>query len=252
MIMDFRALCIFCCVLLLAAACAPKRPPVERPPGVVWEDFWSRTPSYQEDQPFFIRGSVNYSTSREQRRVQAVIWGFAGYPVRMDLSAGFGQTVSMWLEDKFRWEAYNPGENTRYVHHDGSRGATLLGFPTPMDLRQTSLVLLGDFQHLIPGRYNRVESRDNMWKYYFDNSNVTSVLLDQQGNLQWVAGDGWQVEFKGYEQENGLFYFSRLDMQLSGDREAVIRIQAVDMERDWDEKQMSLELPDDTRTIFLH
>lgn len=247
----YRILCLLV-IIFFVASCAPKRVPVERPPEVAWQDFWAQSSSYQEDQAFYIQASVNYSTPEQQRRVQAAIWGFAGYPVRMDLSAGFGQIVSMWLEDELRWEAYNPGENTRYVHHDGSRGATLLGFPTPLDLRETSLVLLGDFQHLVPGEYNRVESYKNMWKYYFDDGDITSVVLDQDGRLDRVAGEGWHVEFKSFEQENGLFYFSRLDMHLSGDNEAVIRIKSVDMERTWDQKQMSLDPPGETRTIFLN
>ncbi len=243
------------CLLLITVivfSCAPKRVPVERPPEVVWQEFWAQSSSFQEDQEFYIQTSVNYSTPDQQRRVQAAIWGFAGYPVRMDISAGFGQTVSMWLEDELRWQAYNPGENTRYIHHDGSRGATLLGFPTPMDLRETSLVLLGDFRHLVPREYHRVESHENMWKYYFEDENITSVVLEQDGSLDRIEGVGWHVEFKGFEQENGLFYFSRLDMHLSEDKEAVIRIKSVDMDRTWDEKQMSLDPPGETRTIFLY
>ncbi|GEM_PF-2434424 len=246
--------CILCLlsVTFLVFSCAPKRVPVERPPEMVWQDFWAQSTSFQEDQEFYIQASVNYSTPDQQRRVQAMIWGFAGYPVRMDISAGFGQTVSMWLEDELRWEAYNPGENTRYIHHDGSRGATLLGFPTPMDLRETSLVLLGDFQHLVPREYHRVESHGNMWKYYFEDENITSVVLEQDGSLDRIEGNGWHVELKGFEQENGLFYFSRLDMHLSGGKEAVIRIRSVDMERTWDQKQMGLDPPGEARTIFLY
>ena len=247
--------CGILCLLLstfLVFSCAPKRIPVERPPEVVWQDFWEQSSSFQEDQEFYIQTSVNYSTPDQQRRVQAAIWGFAGYPVRMDISAGFGQTVSMWLEDELRWQAYNPGENTSYIHHDGSRGATLLGFPTPLDLRETSLVLLGDFQHLIPREYNRVESHGNMWKYYFEDEDLKSAVLDQDGNLDRVSGEGWHVEFKGVEQENGLFYFSRLDMHLFDDNEAIIRIKSVDMERSWDENQMSLDPPGEARTIFLN
>ena len=248
---SYGLLCLLL-ITLFVFSCAPKRVPVERPPEVVWQDFWAQSSSYQEDQEFYIQASVNYSTPDQQRRVQAAIWGFAGYPVRMDISAGFGQTVSMWLEDELRWQAYNPGENTSYIHHDGSRGATLLGFPTPLDLRETSLVLLGDFQHLIPREYNRVESHGNMWKYYFEDEDLKSAVLDQDGNLDRVSGEGWHVEFKGVEQENGLFYFSRLDMHLFDDNEAIIRIKSVDMERSWDENQMSLDPPEEARTIFLN
>ncbi len=244
--------CLFLSLVTGIVSCAPKQVPVKRPPEVVWNDFWAKSSSFTNKQGFMIQTSVNYTAADQRNRMLANIWGLVDYPVRMDLSTGFGHTFGIWMEDHLRWEAYFPGENARYVHHDGSRGATILGYPTPLNLRETAMVLLGFFEGLVPAYYQRVESRNQMWKYYFDDHRIQNLVLNQDGILQSVSGDGWQVEFKGPERYNGVFYFSRLDMRISRDKEAVIRIRSVDLDRDWEREQLILDLPGDTRTIFLY
>ncbi len=247
-----RWLCIVMASFLLVAACAPKEAPLERPPEVVWEDFWAQSTNYDQEESFMMQVSVNFYTQEESRRFQASLWGNTDYPVRMDLSAGFGQTFAMWLEDGLQWQAYFPRENTQYVHHDGSQGATMLGYPTPLNLQETSMVLLGSFQDLLPKEYHHVESRDHKWEYHFENHRVQKAVLNQEGKLQKVVGEEWEVKFQDPEMDGEHFYFSKLEMQLSRDKQAVIRIKSLDLDRDWDEGQLALELPEDSRTVLLY
>lgn len=248
----FKIFCLAVCVLILTASCAPKRMPVERPPEVVWGDFRAKTPEYVQGRGFIIRSSISFVTAESRNRFQASIWGFSGHPVRMDLSAGFGRIFSMWLEDELTWQAYFPDERTRYLHSDGSMGAALLGFPIPFNLHETALVLMGYFDVLIPGQYHHVEFENGKWKYHFEDERISSVVLNQAGNLKYVFGEGWRVEFDGLEQKNGLVYFSRLDMQLFDDNQATIRIRSIDLDQDWKPEQLELDLPENIQSVFLY
>lgn len=241
----------------LAAAlffgCAPPQIPVERPPEVVWNKFTLDWERIAPDQSFLIRASISYDSPGRSHRVQSSLWGYTDYPIRMDLSAGFGQTIAMWHEDEQSWQAYFPGENTMYIHTDGSEGASILGYPTPFDLQQTVKILLGDFKEFIPEAYFKAETHDGGWKYYFREHQVENIVLDQDGSVSSVSGRGWKVEFSARKNE-GLFpYYSRIDIQLSERQRALVRIKSVELGgQQWDEKQLELKIPPEADTVHLY
>ncbi len=232
--------------------CAPAHIPVERPPELVWNKFRLGAKSIDPDQSFLIRASISYDSPERSHRIQSSLWGYINYPIRMDLSAGFGQTIAMWHEDERFWQAYFPGENTRYIHPDGSVGASMLGYPTPFDLQQTVKVLLGDFGDLIPEAFYKAETLDGGWKYYFREHEVENIILDQDGSVRSVNGRGWKVEFSGRKDEDMFPYYSRIDMQLSEEQRALVRIKSVELNAEqWDEEQLELKIPPEAQTVHL-
>lgn len=236
----------------LFLGCAPARIPVERPPEVVWNKFRLDLERIDPDQSFLVRASVSYDSPGRSHRIQSSLWGYMNYPIRMDLSAGFGQTIAMWHEDEQFWQAYFPGENTRYIHPDGSLGASILGYPTPFDLQQTVKILLGDLGNLIPEAYYKAETYDYGWKYYFREQEIENMVLDQDGSVRSVSGKEWMVEFSARKNEDLFSYYSRIDMQLSPDQRALIRIKSVELgEQQWDEKQLDLKIPPGAEKVNL-
>ena len=242
-------------VLLLLSfvlSCAPRKVPLERPPDAIWNDFRSGLAEYGPDVYFLINASISYITPDQRSRVQSRLWGRTGYPIRMDLSAGFGQTIAMWHEDQDLWQAYFPGQNIKYVHHEGSAGASILGFPTPLNLQQTSMVLLGAFGDLIPDYFSQVRSHNGMWKYYFRDHEVTEVVLAGDGSVHSISGSAWKVEFSSRREEDGLAYYSRIDMFLSDEERAEVRIRSVSINLDqWQQEQLALNIPPDAGIVYL-
>ncbi len=248
----FFRLTMFCLISTLVFGCAPRKIPVEKPPEVIWNEFQSGMAEFSPDQSFLISASVSYITPGQRNRIQSSIWGFIGYPIRMDLSAGFGQTIAMWYEDDFLWEAYFPGENMKYVHHDGSIGASILGYPTPLDLKQTSKVLLGAFGDLVPDSFHEVQSYNGKWKYSFRGHEVENMVLARDGSVSSISGQGWKIELSSRKDEGLFHYYSRIDMQLSEDERALIRIRSVRLDDQiWDEDQLVLNIPPEAGVVYL-
>lgn len=250
--MAFVRLFLLLIMVSLAAGCAPKTIPVERPPEKVWSLFWSSMARFSPDQAFLINATVSYITPGQRNRIQSTIWGDMGYPIRMDLSAGLGQIIAMWYEDEQLWEAYFPGDNIKYVHFDGAAGASLLGYPTPLDLRQTTMVLLGAFEGLVPEVYHKVTRYDSGWKYYFKDQEVESLVLNQDGTVSSISGQGWTVELSAGREQDQFHYFSRIDMQLSDNEKALIRIRSISLEnRQWEREQLELSIPPEAGVVYL-
>jgi len=245
-------LTMFCLLLTLFSGCAPRKIPVERPPEAVWNQFRSGIAKFSPEQSFLISASVTYIAPSQRNRVQFSLWGRIGYPVRMDLTAGFGQTIAMWYEDEQIWEAYFPGENVKYIHHDGALGPSMLGYPTPLDLGQTVKVLLGAFGDLVPENYTRVRSSDGMWEYFFRDNEVESLIIDQDGSIYSITGQNWKVELSAIRIEDSFHYYSRMDMQFADDKRAQIRIRSIRVDDPvWDGDQLELIIPADAGVVFL-
>ena len=244
-------LVIFALLLTAGLGCAPRKIPIERPPEAVWNHFQSDLNIFSPDQSFLINSSVTYITPDQRNRIQATLWGFTNYPIRMDLRAGLGQYVAMWYEDENVWEAYFPGENIKYVHHDGSMGASILGYATVFDLKRTAMIMLGSFAGIIPRDYCKVASYNGKWKFFFQDHSVRSLVLNQDGSVHSLEGQNWKVDFSARRQGDKFSYFSRLDMQVSRDEALLIRIRSIAVDQDWDEKQLLLEIPQDAEVLHL-
>ncbi|MFN2342794.1 MAG: hypothetical protein ABR542_05500 [Desulfonatronovibrio sp.] len=239
-------------LIFLVWGCAPKVVPVERPAGIVWEQFQAGIKGLEPGQEFLLSASVTYITPTGRNRIQSSIWGTTGYPIRMDISAGFGQTIAMWHEDHELWEAYFPRENTKYIHHDGSIGASMLGYPTPLDLRQTVQVLLGAFEGLVPDNFHRYEPMNGMWRFYFNDHEVKSMVIAQDGTVKSISGHGWNIEFNGLNVDGEHRYYSRIEMNLSQDQRALIRMKSVRTDDlDLNIEQLGLKVPPEAKVVYL-
>lgn len=239
-------------LIVLVWGCAPRVIPVERPAGIVWEQFQAGIKGLEPGQEFLMSASVTYITPAGRNRVQSSIWGSADYPIRMDISAGFGQIIAMWHEDHDLWEAYFPKENTKYIHQDGSIGASMLGYPTPLDLRQTVQVLLCAFEGLVPDNFQRYERVNGMWRFYFDDHEIRNIVISQDGNLKSISGHGWDIEFNGLNADGEHRYYSRIEMNLSQDERALIRMKSVRTDDlNLDIEKSGMEVPSEARIVFL-
>lgn len=247
-----KRLIILIVLLTLSMACAPKTVTLERPAHFVWKDMHNRIQTLPEDQPFLINASITYISPQDRNRLQAAVWGRLDYPVRMDLSAGFGQTVTMWYEDPFEWQAYFPGENTKYHHYDGRIGASYIGYASPFNLRTTARILLGDLRGLIPSEYYGFSRCNGCWEYSFQDSWIQSLTVSMNGELLSMSGHDWKVEFSGYTIVDQAAYYSRLEMHLPGDEKIIIRIRSVKLEElEWEPGQLELKAPPQAEHVYL-
>lgn len=252
--MLLRKLLLICILgVLFFCGCAPRQITVpQRPAQDVWLRFQEQTRPFPEHQPFLISASIVYVHSGKTSRVKSSLWGRLSYPIRMDLRAGFGQTVAMWYEDQTLWEAYFPDRNIKYVHHDGSLGASMLGYPTPFDLNMTAKVLLADFQGIIPSRFEEYKNAGDSWEYTFEQGMTQKIRLDMQGRLKSASGRGWSVRFEEYENQDDPGYYSRIEFRLGNEDKALVRIKSVRIpEADWSARQLSMKIPEESQVIYL-
>ena len=241
----------YACILMagcLLSACAPKRP-LPRPAGTdLWQKFQRHQASLTPLHSFSIRASINYTSTTQKHRVIMRLYGTLEYPIRMDLQAGIGRTISIWREDASRWQGYFPEENRIYLARDGKTGARCLGFPTPFDLRELALILQGDITSvltpdLIP---ERVDGQGRYFHFSPD-SRISGILLDENGRTRELYGKkGWRV---GFDYEGSSAYSQKINIVMDNATQAVVRIKAI-REQTF-ATDLSISLAEQTQTIRL-
>ena len=231
--------------LILFLGCAPKKPAPEQSPSALWSRFWKN--QAQNILSFKIKTSINYSSARHKNRILATIWGNLNYPIRMNIKAGIGQTISLWLEDMHLWQAYFPAQKTLYFHPDGQKGATALGYPTPFNLKELAMILLGHYRSIVPDQFDKVELKNGLWIFSFDlRCKVKKIVLNEQARPVFISGDKWQAKFSQYVQSS-IYYAKKIILHLPGSEQAIIRVKSLQINKTpWKMQQLALNLPEDT------
>ncbi|WP_457571894.1 hypothetical protein [Desulfovulcanus sp.] len=244
--MPHRLQVIIFLFLILFLGCTPKKPAPEQSPSALWSRFWRN--QTQNILSFKIKTSINYSSARHKNRILATMWGNLNYPIRMNIEAGIGQTISLWREDMHLWQAYFPTQKTLYIHPDGQKGATALGYPTPFNLKELAMILLGHYRSIVPDQFDKVELKNGLWVFSFDSrSKVKKLALSELARPVFLTGDKWQAKLNQYIQEQNNVYAQKIILLLPRSEQAVIRIKSVQIKKIlWEDQQLALNLPEDT------
>ncbi|WP_462324604.1 hypothetical protein [Desulfoplanes sp.] len=220
------------CLLFLAVlslglpSCAPKKPGAPMKADPPWTNFIHLQNTLQTVDSFSIRTSINYSSAKHKHRVIMRIFGKMGYPIRMDIQAGIGRTISIWREDEGLWQAYFPEEKRMYNAIDGQVGVRSLGFPSPFDLKELAHVLQGHILPVLPAGPVREEIRGANARISFARSSrINSLVVDRQGRARELRGaGGWRVVF---DYRDASPYSHKISMDMENGEKAVIRIKSV-------------------------
>jgi len=249
--MNYRLQALVLLFLILFLGCTPKKPIPEQSPSTLWSRFWRN--QTQDDLSFKIKTSINYFSACRKNRILATIWGNLNYPIRMNIEAGIGQTLSLWREDKYLWQAYFPALKTLYFHPDGQKGATALGYPTPFNLKELAMILLGHYSKIVPSQFDKVEFKNGLWIFSFNTrSKVKALALNEQARPIFLAGDVWQAKLNQYTQEQNDAYARKIILLLPKSEQAVIRIKSLQIKKiPWEKQQLALNLPGDTQKKFI-
>ncbi len=233
--------------LATLTACAPKPHPT--PPGISpWATFVRHQKALEPLQHFVLKTSINYTSAQHTHRVIMRLFGNLDYPIRMDLTAGMGQTLSMWREDTSLWQAYFPQEKRLYTAQDPRHGVQVLGFPSPFDLRELALVLQGNLMPLLPDQPVHTLCEEAETTIFFDQSGrVAWLRLDSLGRALELQGtQGWRVVFDHQETSP---YSHKISMIMDATTRAIIRVKS--LAPAVSALDLALGLPDDTETINL-
>lgn len=244
--------------LICSCAAAPKRP--ESPAKVHWREFIKNREALRERvEAIDIKASVNLATPERKTRLVVNFWGNLDYPLRLDLTTGFGAPVAFSREDGSGFTAFDPGAKTAFVSESGRRGALILGLAMPFDLRDLAALAAGDFPALLPETYSRAEPAGDGWRYEFSgNSDIVSATLDARGRLAVLAGTHeerrWTLSLSDYAEENapGESRPGKLVFEAGEDVKAILRIK--DMRRmteKWPHGALELALPPGARVRML-
>lgn len=246
----------------MTASCATAPEPAAMDPAeATWQDFLDKRRELRNEiRAIDVKSSINLNTPERKTRLIINFWGNLDYPLRLDLTTGFGAPVAYSREDGLGFTAYDPNSQTAYLSENSRRGAKILGLTMPFDLKDLASLAAGTFLDLLPENYTRAEPADTGgWKYHFgEKSEVSAAVLNPGGRLSALSGAGekgpWVMVLKDYA-ENTPYGESRpekLVFRAGEDVKAILRIK--DMRRmaeAWPEESLELPLPPGTRTKIL-
>jgi hypothetical protein len=235
-------------LLAIQVSCAPKSR-LETPEAPsFWITFQRQQKTLKPLEDFSIKTSINYSSREHRHRMIMRLFGSLDYPIRMDLEAGIGRTISMWREDATIWQAYFPEEKKMYTAADAKFGVQSLGFPCPFDLRELSLVMQGKLSTILPEQPVREKLQKTGGRIFFAPSDrMASLLVDSRGRaLELVGNEGWRVVF---DYQNASLYNQKISMIMDDSTRAVIRVKSIGPGHFTTD--LAIELPDDTETIAI-
>ncbi|MEW5772025.1 MAG: hypothetical protein AB1916_00740 [Thermodesulfobacteriota bacterium] len=247
------ALLLAALAALLAAACAPQPTPPPAPAQALWEAFGLA--SAGAPPAFSLRASLNYAGPDQQSRVVMKFWGNVTYPLRLDMSTSFGAPVAYWREDREGLLTYAPGAQTAWRHRDALAGASALGLPFPLTLRDLAGLATGAVRSLAPERFLRAEATpEGGWAYEFARGeSLRRLVLDSQARPVRLEGRASGREYVlrlADFGETGLFpgQAATFYVDLKPDVSAVLRIKSMDAaDAPWPAESLALPLPPDTR-----
>lgn len=252
-------LLFFSLALLGSCATMPERVP-ENTAGVLWREFIEHRETLRCGiEAIDVKASINLSTPERKTRLIINFRGNLDYPLRLDLTTGFGAPVAYSREDRFGFTAYNPGEETAFISESGQRGALILGLAMPFDLKDLAALASGTFLALLPEAYSNAEQTMDGWTYKFSgNNDVSFATLDFRGRLIVLGGTyeetPWTLTLSGYTEDHPLEPSrpEKLVFEAGEDVKAVIRIKEMRRTAEkWPPKSLELQLPPGTRVRIL-
>lgn len=252
------AVCCLALALLLSGCAGLARKPGADPAAAkaLWDRFAAAHGPRAGDQGFKISASLAYTTPGRGSRTLLSFWGNTAYPLRLDVSASLGASLSHFRDDGQLWVAYFPGERTAYTHTDAVLGQKALGLPFPFNLRDLALLISGDFGPFTAQGYRFARPGPDGVRFELAPGRTAALTLDAEARplrLEGPADAPWTLSFSEYpEPGEGPVLARRLDMDLPGEEKAVLRVKSLEMkDAPWPLAGLKLSLPVDTEVVFL-
>jgi len=245
---------------LSLGACAPKIQQDQiLPADAVWALFsQGRNAARLSTAGFVAAGSMNYAGPDKSMRVVLEFWGNPGYPLRMDMSAGFGTPIALWHENAKGIRGYFPQERKLYTHGDPRAGAARMGLGIPLSLFDLAAMICGTYDGLVPKGYSAANPMDEGgFRYeFYGQGPVSSLTLDATGRPMVFAGQlqghGWTLEASNFDQESALPDPRRFLLTMKSGVTAVIRVKRLERRTaPWVASALKLEVPPGTLIVQL-
>jgi hypothetical protein len=211
----------------------------------------------REKAPFWLKASLNYSGPKTGQRSTLELWGSPGLPLRMDLKAGLGITVSMLRIAEDEVLAYYPRRETAYTARSSRQALKALAFACPLGLQDLALILTGQAAAALPPSYAQAEAgADGGTTFGFAASGpVQSMRVDRQGRIISMSGQRpypWTLQVDDYEQINGRPATAHSYRLKTDTHTALLRIKELRFRSfPWPENALSLPLPEGTPRVPL-
>jgi hypothetical protein len=236
-------------------ACAPLTAPREKAlplsPEQLWADF-QNTFGPRPDTHFWLKSSLNYSGPEESHRSTFELWGDCDLPLRLDLKASLGITISLWRIGKQGLVAYYPRKEIAYTAKNSKLGLKALGLYFPLNVHELASIATGQGATIVPSVYARAESQDqgHMKFIFTGQSKIQTMALDAQGRIKSLSGHNpysWTFDVEDYEMENTIDVPHTWRLTTAAEHRAVVRIKEIHFRSlPWPEKALSLTLPEGT------
>ncbi|NJB66943.1 hypothetical protein GGQ74_000583 [Desulfobaculum xiamenense] len=249
-------LVVLACALIVAAGCARPRIPAGVLPTAtaLWQEFRHRHEALGTPSSIDAAASLQYE-GRRSGRVLLSLYGYFGYPLRMDVSAGFGTNVALMRETKDGFLGYFPENGAAYANDDGASAAAGMGIALPFSLHDLAYLLSGHYADLVPEIFDTARPlSDGGWLFGFEDSRINGIALDADGLPVELTGrhqnKDWTLRLERYTDGTDVAPRARrLDLRMQPGNRAVLRVKSVDTTpRDWPKEALNLLLPPGTVT----
>jgi len=253
--------CLFACVclalLLFSSGCAPLQPEHPAAPRQkaekVWRGFWSGQQQRVSSFPgFSMQGSLNIFTPTRNRRVTFELWGNPPAPLRLQLRAGIGTTISIWEIRGDRVLIFSPRKNRAYSADNTARATQAMGLRLPFTLPEMMQVLTGNWKNILWRDYLQTKYLPEERGYAFyphGEKRVDKIVLD--GNSRVVSLSGkhpyeWTMERKDLTTRQGRVLSRRIELTTARDEELILRVKDFQPRNSpWPREDLRISLPPD-------
>lgn len=250
-------------LFFLPMGCAPKfwtaPPELEKDPAEVWQELQAREQQKLGDhQGYLVRSSLHYQSSRNSSRLVFSLWGNYALPLRLDLKAGIGTSLSHWRLDQDMTLAYYPRQDKVFVYKDAEQASRHLQLELPFTVPEIGQILTGRWADLLPSEYTRARTvQGKGWEFDFpDSSRLQSILVDPDFRIIQARGHSpltWELQLQDFQDTQGSGTYARsLELDMGQEGRALFRIRELELrEQAWPDSRLKLEPPQDVQYVPL-
>ncbi|MGM0423746.1 MAG: hypothetical protein ACQEQX_02355 [Thermodesulfobacteriota bacterium] len=253
---------LFLGLFLLLSGCGPKvwtEPELDQDPAVIWQELQAReTQKLEQHQGYLLRSSLHYQSARNSSRLVFSLWGNFDLPLRLDLKAGIGTTLSHWRLGQDMSMAYYPRQDKVFVYQDPGQALQHLELELPFTVPEIGEILTGRWAGLLPAEYARARAVQGQgWEFEFpESSRLQSIIVDPELRIVQASGESplaWELEMGSFQDDQDAGnYASSLELDMGQEGQALFRIRELQLRKeDWPDSRLELDPPQDVQYVPL-
>lgn len=242
-------------ITLLVLGCAPRSwspAELDREPAEVWQELQAKQEQKAgPHQGYLVRSSLHYQSARNSSRLVLSLWGNFDLPLRLDLKAGIGSSLSHWRLDQDQTLAYYPRQDKVFVYQEASQALRHLELDLPFTVQEIGEILTGHWSGLLPEEYAQAQAvQGKGWEFEFaDSSRLQSLLVDPELRIIQATGKQplqWELNMDNFQDSKSSGTYARsLELDMGREGKALFKIRELKLRKEhWPQSRLELSPPE--------